>query len=159
MAAVEGFWKGGSFDTRSNVQFGEGGAGTFSDGKLTTRINDPLCETVLEIFAAHGADPSILKKAKPHIGTDYLRRVVKSIREEIIRLGGEVRFNTQVTGFSTQSGRITAVRTEAGEVPGGNSDPGSGTQRPGYLPGGAGSRGRDPAQAVFGGSAGRASPE
>lgn len=58
----------------SNVQFGEGGAGTFSDGKLTTRINDPLCETVLEIFAAHGADPSILKKAKPHIGTDYLRR-------------------------------------------------------------------------------------
>ena len=117
VAAVEGFWKGGSFDTRSNVQFGEGGAGTFSDGKLTTRINDPLCETVLEIFAAHGADPSILKKAKPHIGTDYLRRVVKSIREEIIRLGGEVRFNTQVTGFSTQSGRITAVRTEAGEVP------------------------------------------
>ncbi len=117
VAAVEGFWKGGSFDTRSNVQFGEGGAGTFSDGKLTTRINDPLCETVLEIFAAHGADPSILKKAKPHIGTDYLRRVVKSIREEIIRLGGEVRFNTQVTGFSTQSGRITAVRTESGEVP------------------------------------------
>lgn len=55
VAAVEGFWKGGSFDTRSNVQFGEGGAGTFSDGKLTTRINDPLCETVLEIFAAHGA--------------------------------------------------------------------------------------------------------
>lgn len=117
VAAVEGFWKGGSFDTRSNVQFGEGGAGTFSDGKLTTRINDPLCETVLEIFAAHGADPSILKKAKPHIGTDYLRRVVKSIREEIIRLGGEVRFNTQVTGFSTQGGRITAVRTESGEVP------------------------------------------
>ena len=67
VAAVEGFWKGGSFDTRSNVQFGEGGAGTFSDGKLTTRINDPLCETVLEILAAHGADPSILKKAKPQM--------------------------------------------------------------------------------------------
>ena len=117
VAAVEGFWKGGSFDSRSNVQFGEGGAGTFSDGKLTTRINDPLCETVLEAFVAHGADPSILRKAKPHIGTDYLRRVVKSIREEIIRLGGEVRFNTRVTGFSARSGRLTAVRTEAGEIP------------------------------------------
>ena len=115
--AVEHFSATGELDENANIQFGEGGAGTFSDGKLTTRINDPLCETVLEIFAAHGADPSILKKAKPHIGTDYLRRVVKSIREEIIRLGGEVRFNTQVTGFSTQSGRITAVRTEAGEVP------------------------------------------
>ena len=70
---VDAFWKGGALDTDCNIQFGEGGAGTFSDGKLTTRINDPLCETVLEIFAAHGADPSILRKAKPHIGTDYLR--------------------------------------------------------------------------------------
>lgn len=117
VAAVEGFWKGGSFDTRSNVQFGEGGAGTFSDGKLTTRINDPLCETVLEIFAAHGADPSILRKAKPHIGTRLPAPGGEIHPGEIIRLGGEVRFNTQVTGFSTQSGRITAVRTEAGEVP------------------------------------------
>ena len=117
VAAVEGFWKGGAFDSRSNVQFGEGGAGTFSDGKLTTRINDPFCETVLEIFADHGADRSILRKAKPHIGTDYLRRVVRSIREEIIRLGGEVRFNTQVTGFETRSGRIAAVRTESGTIP------------------------------------------
>ena len=117
VAAVEGFWKGGAFDPRSNVQFGEGGAGTFSDGKLTTRINDPFCETVLEIFADHGADRSILRKAKPHIGTDYLRRVVRSIREEIIRLGGEVRFNTRVTGFETSSGRIAAVRTESGSIP------------------------------------------
>ena len=119
VAAVERFWRTGSFDPVSNVQFGEGGAGTFSDGKLTTRINDPLCEEVLRVFAGHGADPSILKKAKPHIGTDYLRRVVKSIREEIIALGGEVRFETRVTGFLLSGGRVTGVRTDAGDLPAG----------------------------------------
>lgn len=159
VAAVEGFWKGGSFDTRSNVQFGEGGAGTFSDGKLTTRINDPLCETVLEIFAAHGADPSILRKAKPHIGTDYLRRVVKSIREEIIRLGGEVRFNTQVTRIFHSERTDHRCPYRGGGSVGGNSDPGSGAQRRDTFRAVPGSRGGDPAQAVFGGSAGRASPE
>ena len=75
---VEGFWTTGSLNSACNVQFGEGGAGTFSDGKLTTRINDPLCDYVLERFAQHGAPKETLKKAKPHIGTDKLREVVKS---------------------------------------------------------------------------------
>ncbi|MBS4785233.1 MAG: FAD-dependent oxidoreductase [Clostridiales bacterium] len=115
--AVERFWRKGTFSPRSNVQFGEGGAGTFSDGKLTTRINDPLCEEVLDTFVRHGAEPSILRKAKPHIGTDYLRRVVKSIREEILSLGGEVHFNTRLTGLLVSGGKITGVRTENGDLP------------------------------------------
>ena len=89
---VERFWKEGVLNPESNVQFGEGGAGTFSDGKLTTRISDAYCEFVLETFYRHGAPQEILTRAKPHIGTDHLRRVVKSIREEILSLGGEVRF-------------------------------------------------------------------
>ncbi len=90
--AVAEFWTNGRLDTENNVQFGEGGAGTFSDGKLTTRINDPLCSEVLKIFAENGAPDEILYMAKPHIGTDILKNVVKNIRQEIIRLGGEVRF-------------------------------------------------------------------
>ena len=73
---VENFWSGGDLNTKSNVQFGEGGAGTFSDGKLTTRIKDPLCHTVLEKFVEFGAPREILSKAKPHIGTDNLRGIV-----------------------------------------------------------------------------------
>ncbi len=115
--AVERFWQGGSLSPQCNVQFGEGGAGTFSDGKLTTRIHDPLCEEVLQSFVQHGAEPAILRKAKPHIGTDYLRRVVKSIRQEILALGGEVRFHTQLTGLVTAGGRLAGVRTTDGELP------------------------------------------
>ncbi len=90
--AVNRFWNGGTLNTENNVQFGEGGAGTFSDGKLTTRINDPLCNEVLKIFAENGAPQEILQMAKPHIGTDILKEVVKNIRMEIERLGGSVRF-------------------------------------------------------------------
>ena len=86
---IERFWQGGAFDEVSNVQFGEGGAGTFSDGKLTTRVNDPLMSQVLEDFVTAGAPPEIKYLHKPHIGTDLLRQVVKNIRLEIIRLGGE----------------------------------------------------------------------
>ncbi len=96
---VEHFWKTGELSESTNVQFGEGGAGTFSDGKLLTRINDPLCSYVLETFAAHGASPDILVNAKPHVGTDKLRNIVKSIRREIISLGGEVRFCTELTSL------------------------------------------------------------
>lgn len=103
---VEGFWTTGSLNPACNVQFGEGGAGTFSDGKLTTRINDPLCDYVLERLARHGAPKETLKKAKPHIGTDKLREVVKSIREEIIAKGGQVLFQSQLTGLSIQNGRL-----------------------------------------------------
>lgn len=96
---IEKFWQGGAFDEVSNVQFGEGGAGTFSDGKLTTRVNDPLMSQVLEDFVGAGAPPEIKYLHKPHIGTDLLRQVVKNIRLEIIRLGGEIRFEAQVTGL------------------------------------------------------------
>lgn len=75
--SVNNYWKGGALNTCSNVQFGEGGAGTFSDGKLTTRIKDPLCRYVLEQFVRFGAPEEILSKAKPHIGTDNLRDIIK----------------------------------------------------------------------------------
>ena len=85
--AVTAFFSGGAFDPASNIQFGEGGAGAYSDGKLTTRINDPMSEWVLRTFVEHGAPEEILYKAKPHIGTDILKRVVCSMREEIIQIG------------------------------------------------------------------------
>lgn len=113
--AVEDFWHGGAFDTHTNVQFGEGGAGTFSDGKLTTRIKDPMCRIVLERLAELGAPEEILTKAKPHIGTDKLRGIVKNIRERIISLGGEVRFNTQLTDIKLADGKITSVTVNGSE--------------------------------------------
>lgn len=114
--AVEHFWKTGQLDPENNVQFGEGGAGTFSDGKLTTRIKDPRSRKVLEEFVAAGAPEEILWDAKPHIGTDLLRGVVRNIREKIISLGGEVRFQAKLTGFSFQNGRLHAVLLENGET-------------------------------------------
>ena len=95
---VKRFWEEGKLDTQSNVQFGEGGAGTFSDGKLTTGTKDIRIAKVLEELVKAGAPEDILYKQKPHIGTDILREVVKNIREEIIALGGEVRFDSQVCG-------------------------------------------------------------
>ena len=92
-----------SLDPESNVQFGEGGAGTFSDGKLNTLVKDPFQrnQKVLELFVEHGADPSILYTNKPHIGTDVLSQVVKHMRERIISLGGQVRFSSKVTDLCT----------------------------------------------------------
>lgn len=114
--AVNNFWKNAELDVSTNVQFGEGGAGTFSDGKLTTRINDPLCRYVLEKFAEFGAPEEILAKAKPHIGTDKLRSVIKNMREKIVRLGGEVRFNSVMTDFSCADGKIVSVTVNGSEV-------------------------------------------
>ena len=94
---IEKFWQGGQLKENSNVQFGEGGAGTFSDGKLTTRINDNKITDVLEAFVEAGAPPEIKYLHKPHIGTDILRIIVKNIREKIKALGGEIFFNSQVT--------------------------------------------------------------
>lgn len=94
--SVRRFWESAVLNPQSNVQFGEGGAGTFSDGKLTTGIKDPRIHKVLTEFVNAGAPEDILYKQKPHIGTDILRAVVRAIREEIIRLGGEVRFNVLV---------------------------------------------------------------
>ncbi|MBQ2823832.1 MAG: FAD-dependent oxidoreductase [Oscillospiraceae bacterium] len=113
--AVEGFWKGGAFSEETNVQFGEGGAGTFSDGKLTTRIKDPMCRRVLERFAEYGAPEEILTKAKPHIGTDKLRGIVKTVREKIIGLGGEVRFHAKLTDVKYENGTITSVTVNGSE--------------------------------------------
>lgn len=110
--AVEAFWSGGAFDPASNIQFGEGGAGAYSDGKLTTRIGDPLCDTVLETLAAHGAPGDIVKKAKPHVGTDILKNVVRAMRHDIVQNGGEVRFHTALTGVRLRGGALCAV--EAG---------------------------------------------
>lgn len=114
---VEAFWLNGSLDRHSNVQFGEGGAGTFSDGKLNTLVKDPAGRNrlVLEIFVEFGADPAILYQQKPHIGTDVLSGIVKNIRQEIIRLGGEVRFGCPVTDLITEEERLTGVVTAAGE--------------------------------------------
>ena len=106
---IHGFWKTGALLPASNVQFGEGGAGTFSDGKLTTRINDSRMAEVLDTFIKAGAPEEIRYLHKPHIGTDLLRKIVKNIREEILRLGGEIRFGTQVTDLETEGGRLSAL--------------------------------------------------
>ena len=108
---VEQFWQDGVLLPGSNVQFGEGGAGTFSDGKLNTLVKDKdgRGHAVLETFVRFGAPPSILYDAKPHIGTDVLRRVVKGMRQEIEAMGGEVLFQSQVTDFNLEKGRITGV--------------------------------------------------
>ena len=95
--AVERFWGGGALDPESNVQFGEGGAGTFSDGKLTTGIHDPRVSAVLDILADAGAPEDIRWQHKPHIGTDILRQVVQTIRRELISLGCEIRFGHKLT--------------------------------------------------------------
>ena len=108
-ASVERFWREGTLNEQSNVQFGEGGAGTFSDGKLTTGIKDARIRKVLEEFVTAGAPKEILYKQKPHIGTDVLRLVVKNIREEIKRLGGEVRFHTLVEDLRVEDGRVSGV--------------------------------------------------
>lgn len=107
---IKRFWNEGALDTESNVQFGEGGAGTFSDGKLTTLINDKRCAVVLEEFVKAGAPKEILYHYRPHIGTDLLRNIVKNIRHEIIANGGEVRFKTKVTDIIIKNGIIHAVR-------------------------------------------------
>ena len=106
---VERFWQTGELDPRSNVQFGEGGAGTFSDGKLNTGVNNPRIGWVLEQFVKAGAREEILYDAKPHVGTDVLLTVVQNLRKRIIDLGGEVRFNTQVTGIRTENGSLTGL--------------------------------------------------
>lgn len=109
--SVRSFWQGGPLKANSNVQFGEGGAGTFSDGKLNTLVKDPVLRNrkVLEILAEFGGDSSILFSSRPHIGTDVLSRVVRNIREEIIRLGGSFHFQSQVTDFQLKDHALKGV--------------------------------------------------
>lgn len=108
---VENFWRGGKLQKNSNVQFGEGGAGTFSDGKLNTLVKDKYGRNkeVLRIFVEAGAPEEILYEAKPHIGTDILKRVVTTMRKTILENGGEVRFLSQMTGIEIADNQVKAV--------------------------------------------------
>ena len=112
---VQRFWKKGEFDPDSNVQFGEGGAGTFSDGKLTTRVNDPVMNDILKLFVEAGAPEEILWEQKPHVGTDRLRAMVAGLNKMIVSLGGEIRFNTRAAGFIIEDNAVKGVITQTGE--------------------------------------------
>lgn len=111
-AKVQRFFQTGELDTKSNVQFGEGGAGTFSDGKLNTGVNNPRIGWILEQLVVAGAKEEILYDAKPHVGTDVLLKVVQNIRQRIISLGGEVRFCAQVTDIFHENGRVTGLQID-----------------------------------------------
>ena len=113
---VQKFFETGHLDTRSNVQFGEGGAGTFSDGKLNTGVNNPRIGWILEQFVKAGARENILYDAKPHVGTDVLLTVVQNIRNRIISLGGEVRFNSRVANIRMENGALTGLELEDGSI-------------------------------------------
>ncbi|WP_139905818.1 NAD(P)/FAD-dependent oxidoreductase [Clostridium thermarum] len=114
---VEHFWNTGELKGESNVQFGEGGAGTFSDGKLTTRIKDKRCDFVLAELVKAGAPEEIIYSGKPHVGTDILKDVVKNIRQEIIAKGGEVHFNSRLEDIIIQNRKIVAVKVNGNEIP------------------------------------------
>lgn len=113
---VQHFWQTGEFDPASNVQFGEGGAGTFSDGKLTTRVNDPMMAHILQLFVAAGAPQNILYEHKPHVGTDKLRTMVQGLSRRIGELGGSVRYNAHVQDFVIKNGRVQGVVLAGGET-------------------------------------------
>ena len=115
---VEEFFKTNKLNTLSNIQFGEGGAGTFSDGKLNTLVKDKLNrgKKVFEIFIENGAPEEIMYLNKPHIGTDILRKVIKNIRNKIISMGGEFRFNTKLTDISINDNKITSIEVNNKEI-------------------------------------------
>ena len=112
---VERFWRGEGFDSHTNVQFGEGGAGLFSDGKLATNTHDKRIAWVLETLCRFGAPENVCYDARPHVGTDVLAEVVKRIREHIVSLGGEVRTGAKLTGLTRTDGRVSAVNVETAE--------------------------------------------
>ncbi len=116
--AVEQFWRSNELNPESNVQFGEGGAGTFSDGKLNTMVKDVSgrCRLVMETFASYGAPSDILILSKPHIGTDKLRLVVENMRRDIIGLGGEFRFQSKLTDLTIENERLTGIKVNRDEV-------------------------------------------
>lgn len=113
---VEEFFGGGSLDTECNVQFGEGGAGTFSDGKLTTRIKDPRCSQVIEWLLEAGAPDELRYVAKPHVGTDKLQLIMPRLRQKIEFLGGTFRFGACVSGLHIQNDQIAGVLLSDGEL-------------------------------------------
>ncbi|MEG1345625.1 MAG: NAD(P)/FAD-dependent oxidoreductase, partial [Acidaminococcaceae bacterium] len=113
---VQAFWQTGVFNPDSNVQFGEGGAGTFSDGKLTTRVNDPCLGAILQLFVEAGAPEEILMEQKPHIGTDKLRVMVTGLTQKIVALGGEIRYEQQVVDLVTAENQVVGVVVAGGEI-------------------------------------------
>ena len=115
---VEEFWEKGILNPESNVQFGEGGAGTFSDGKLNTLVKDKnnRNKKVLEIFYNMGAPEEILYLNKPHIGTDLLKEVIKNLRNEIIKMGGEIRYNSCLTGLNIENNKIKNIEINNSET-------------------------------------------
>lgn len=115
IADINDFWQRGIFNEDSNVQFGEGGAGTFSDGKLTTRVNDPVMKDILETFVEAGAPEVILWEHKPHVGTDRLRAMVTGLSNKIRSLGGEIRYKTHVTDLMIADGKVSGVVLSSGE--------------------------------------------
>lgn len=115
--SINRFWKGRELNPQSNVQFGEGGAGTFSDGKLTTRIKDTRCDYVLEELVKAGAPEEIAYMGKPHIGTDILKVVVKNIREKIKALGGEVRFSNKLEDIIIKDNKLKEVVINGERIP------------------------------------------
>jgi uncharacterized FAD-dependent dehydrogenase len=115
--SVKAFDAGGPLDPESNYLFGEGGAGTFSDGKLTSRATGPDVRRILELFADHKGKPGILYEHRPHLGSNRLPAVVKSLRRHIEALGGEVRFRTRVVDLEIRDGRVAGVETTAGHLP------------------------------------------
>ena len=112
---VERFWSTGELDPQSKVQFGEGGAGAFSDGKLNTGTRDTRHRFILETLTAHGAPESILFDAKPHVGTDYLRRVLVSMRQDLEKSGCDIRFGHRLTGVELREGRVAAIAVNGPE--------------------------------------------
>lgn len=116
-ADVERFLSGGRLDPDSNVQFGEGGAGTFSDGKLTTGTHDPRISAVLDTLADAGAPADIRWSHRPHIGTDVLREVIRTLREELISLGCDIRFGHRLAGLTVSGGCLAGVRVEGPRGP------------------------------------------
>ena len=115
--AVDGFYAGGALDTESNIQFGAGGAGTFSDGKLLTRIGDARCGFVLETLRAMGAPEDVTLQAKPHVGTDVLRTVVQNMLDAIASLGGEVIYRCRLDGFDRHPDGSFTAKTSRGDIP------------------------------------------
>ena len=116
-ADVERFWSTGSLDPRSNVQFGEGGAGTFSDGKLTTGTHNPRLSAVLDVLVEHGAPEDVRYSHKPHVGTDVLREVVRSVRLELQALGCDVRFEHRLDAIHAEDGQVRSLTVEGPEGP------------------------------------------
>jgi len=115
--SVKTFWEKGILNPESNVQFGEGGAGTFSDGKLTTRIKDSRCDKVLREFVKAGAPEEIVYSGKPHIGTDVLKVVVRNIRKEIESLGGNILFSRKLEDIRIENGSVKSIIVNGEEMP------------------------------------------